>query len=151
MIWPLTQSAAAAASTTDAAPDKDLENPALVYEPKFDGIRALVSLEPATGQQVWVPSAPAQQQQQFVQPQQIQPPAPLGQPVPIENERSQRTLMDLIFGDQGNDWLVGGTGRDDLWGGWGTDLLQADDFLGTTDGGTADNAPDTSREKALTE
>ena len=39
-----------AASTTDAAPDKDLQNPALVYEPKFDGIRALVSLEPATGQ-----------------------------------------------------------------------------------------------------
>jgi bifunctional non-homologous end joining protein LigD len=39
-----------AASTTDAPPDKDLENPALVYEPKFDGIRALVLLEPATGQ-----------------------------------------------------------------------------------------------------
>jgi bifunctional non-homologous end joining protein LigD len=39
-----------AASTTDAPPDKDLQNPALVYEPKFDGIRALVSLEPATGQ-----------------------------------------------------------------------------------------------------
>ena len=51
---------------------------------------------------------------------------------------------DLIFGDQGNDWLVGGTGRDDLWGGWGTDLLHADDLLGSTDGGTADNAPDTS-------
>ena len=32
-----------AASTTDAPPDKDLQNPALVYEPKFDGIRALVS------------------------------------------------------------------------------------------------------------
>jgi Ca2+-binding RTX toxin-like protein len=51
---------------------------------------------------------------------------------------------DVVFGDQGNDWLVGGTGRDDLWGGWGTDLLQADDLLGTTDSGTADNAPDTS-------
>jgi bifunctional non-homologous end joining protein LigD len=35
------------ASTTEAAPDRDLQNPALVYEPKFDGIRALVSLEPA--------------------------------------------------------------------------------------------------------
>jgi penicillin-binding protein 1A len=49
-------------------------------------------VDPATGQQVWVPSAPAQ----------MQPPANLGQPVPIENERSQRTLMDLIFGDQQN-------------------------------------------------
>ena len=39
-----------AASPTDQPPDKDLQNPALVYEPKFDGIRALVSLEPATGQ-----------------------------------------------------------------------------------------------------
>jgi bifunctional non-homologous end joining protein LigD len=39
-----------AASPTDAPPDGDLQNPALVYEPKFDGIRALVSLEPATGQ-----------------------------------------------------------------------------------------------------
>jgi bifunctional non-homologous end joining protein LigD len=35
------------ASTTDAPPDKDLRNPALVYEPKYDGIRALVALEPA--------------------------------------------------------------------------------------------------------
>ena len=49
-------------------------------------------VDPATGQQVWVPSAPAQ----------MQPPAAIGQPVPIENERSQRTLMDLIFGDQQN-------------------------------------------------
>ena len=39
-----------AATPTDAPPDKDLQNPALVYEPKFDGIRALVLLEPATGQ-----------------------------------------------------------------------------------------------------
>jgi penicillin-binding protein 1A len=52
----------------------------------------ILVVDPATGQQVWVPSAPAQ----------MQPPAPLGQPVPIENERSQRTLMDLIFGDQQN-------------------------------------------------
>jgi penicillin-binding protein 1A len=49
-------------------------------------------VDPATGQQVWVPSAPAQ----------MQPPANLGQPVPIENERSQRTLMDLIFGGEQN-------------------------------------------------
>jgi bifunctional non-homologous end joining protein LigD len=39
-----------AASTTDVPPDQYLTNPALVFEPKFDGIRALVSLEPATGQ-----------------------------------------------------------------------------------------------------
>jgi len=51
---------------------------------------------------------------------------------------------DQAFGGHGNDWVVGGTGRDEHWGGWGTDLLQADDVLGTTDGGTADNAPDTS-------
>ena len=35
------------ATTTDVAPDDDLENHALVYEPKYDGIRALVALEPA--------------------------------------------------------------------------------------------------------
>lgn len=59
------------------------------------GLPMTLVVDPATGQQVWVPSAPAQQQQ-------VQPPAALGQPVPIENERSQRTLMDLIFGDQQN-------------------------------------------------
>ena len=52
-------------------------------------------IDPATGQQVWVPSAPAQQQN-------VQPPAALGQPVPIDNPDSQRTLMDLIFGGQQN-------------------------------------------------
>ena len=56
------------------------------------GLPMVLVVDPATGQQVWVPSAPAQ----------MQPPANLGQPVPIENERSQRTLMDLIFGDQQN-------------------------------------------------
>jgi ATP-dependent DNA ligase len=35
------------ATSTDTAPDADLENPSLVYEPKLDGIRALVALEPA--------------------------------------------------------------------------------------------------------
>jgi penicillin-binding protein 1A len=59
------------------------------------GLPMMLVVDPATGQQVWVPSAPAQQQQ-------IQPPADLGQPVPIENERSQRTLMDLIFGGEQN-------------------------------------------------
>ncbi len=56
------------------------------------GLPMVLVVDPATGQQVWVPSAPAQ----------MQPPATVGQPVPIENERSQRTLMDLIFGDQQN-------------------------------------------------
>jgi bifunctional non-homologous end joining protein LigD len=37
-----------AASTTEIPPEQLLENPALVYEPKFDGIRALVALEPAS-------------------------------------------------------------------------------------------------------
>ena len=66
------------------------------------GLPMILVIDPATGQQVWVPSAPAQQQEQFAQPQQIQPPAPLGQTAPIENERGQRTLMDLIFGDDQN-------------------------------------------------
>jgi bifunctional non-homologous end joining protein LigD len=35
------------ATTSDGPPDEDLENPSLVYEPKFDGIRAIVALEPA--------------------------------------------------------------------------------------------------------
>jgi penicillin-binding protein 1A len=49
--------------------------------------------DPATGQQVWVPSTPAQ----------MQPPAEImGETAPIENERSQRTLMDIIFGAQEN-------------------------------------------------
>lgn len=62
------------------------------------GLPMMLVVDPATGQQVWVPSAPATQGQ----PQQIQPPATIGQPVPITNERSQRTLMDLIFGSQQN-------------------------------------------------
>jgi len=36
---------------------------------------------------------------------------------------------DKIFGDLGNDWLVGGSGRDDMYGGFGNDLLNADDCL----------------------
>ena len=39
---------------------------------------------------------------------------------------------DIIFGDLGNDWAVGGTGRDIMWGGWGNDYLNADDFPGTS-------------------
>ena len=42
------------------------------------------------------------------------------------------TATTSIFGDLGNDWIVGGTGHDTLWGGWGNDLLQADDNLDST-------------------
>lgn len=35
------------ATPKDGPPDRDLQNPALVYEPKYDGIRALVHIEPA--------------------------------------------------------------------------------------------------------
>jgi Ca2+-binding RTX toxin-like protein len=48
---------------------------------------------------------------------------------------------DVIFGDLGNDWMVGGTGRDDIYGGWGNDLLNTDDNQ-TTLGG-ANTVPDT--------
>jgi len=58
--------------------------------------------------------------------------------------------VDAVFGDLGNDWIVGGTGKDDAiggwggdwisggtgidasYGGWGNDLLNADDVLGAT-------------------
>jgi bifunctional non-homologous end joining protein LigD len=36
------------ATLSEGAPDADLRNPSLLYEPKYDGIRALVSLQPAT-------------------------------------------------------------------------------------------------------
>ena len=39
---------------------------------------------------------------------------------------------DVLFGDGGNDWLVGGTNSDVLFGGWGNDVLQADDNLDST-------------------
>src|SRR4029077_15560827 len=39
---------------------------------------------------------------------------------------------DAIFGDLGNDWLVGGTNADHLYGGYGNDLLNADDNLDST-------------------
>jgi Ca2+-binding RTX toxin-like protein len=49
---------------------------------------------------------------------------------------------DRIFGDLGNDWLVGGTGRDNLYGGWGDDLINADDNHDSQAGGHND-IPDT--------
>ena len=42
--------------------------------------------------------------------------------------------MTVIFGDLGNDWLVGGTGQDHIYGGYGDDLLNADDNLETNGG-----------------
>ena len=56
---------------------------------------------------------------------------------------------DRVFGDLGNDWLVGGTGRDDLYGGMGNDLMNADDNHDSTIGAAtalgklANNIPDT--------
>ena len=47
----------------------------------------------------------------------------------------------MIFGDLGNDWLVGGTGKDTLYGGWGNDLSNADDDASTHDTATASNDP----------
>ena len=40
--------------------------------------------------------------------------------------------QDVLFGDAGNDWLVGGTNPTILFGGCGNDLLQADDNLDST-------------------
>jgi len=39
---------------------------------------------------------------------------------------------DRLFGDLGNDWVVGGTGHDRLFGGMGDDYLQLDDNLETS-------------------
>jgi Ca2+-binding RTX toxin-like protein len=47
---------------------------------------------------------------------------------------------DVLFGDLGNDWSVGGTGKDTLWAGWGNDLSNADDDLRTNNG--LNDAPD---------
>jgi Ca2+-binding RTX toxin-like protein len=41
---------------------------------------------------------------------------------------------DRIYGDLGNDWLMGGTENDRLFGGWGNDLINADDNLATNNG-----------------
>ena len=65
------------------------------------GMPMTLVIDPATGQQVWVPSAPTSNNGgQFAAPvEQFAPPAPVQQPEPVyENQRSQRTLMDLIFG-----------------------------------------------------
>jgi Ca2+-binding RTX toxin-like protein len=49
---------------------------------------------------------------------------------------------DTIFGDVGNDWIVGGTNRDLLFGGYGDDYLQADDNLDTPGSATTDARSD---------
>ncbi|MHA6299729.1 transglycosylase domain-containing protein [Devosia sp. CAU 1758] len=58
------------------------------------GLPMVLIVDPATGQQVWVPSAPAQNGGQVVPPGQVQQPQPV-----YQQERPQRTLMDLIFGN----------------------------------------------------
>ena len=45
---------------------------------------------------------------------------------------------DRIFGDLGNDWLVGGTDQDRVYGGYGNDLLDLDDDKSTPN---SDNVP----------
>jgi hypothetical protein len=47
---------------------------------------------------------------------------------------------DALFGDLGNDWLVGGPDNDQLFGGFGADLMDADDDKGTNNG--ENDAPD---------
>jgi Ca2+-binding RTX toxin-like protein len=47
---------------------------------------------------------------------------------------------DAMFGDLGNDWIVGGPDNDNMFGGWGADLLDADDDKDTNAG--ANDGPD---------
>lgn len=56
------------------------------------GLPMVLVIDPATGNQVWVPSAPAQ----------MQPPAGVGQQPVYQEPQRQRTLMDLIFGSGEN-------------------------------------------------
>ncbi len=70
------------------------------------GLPMMLIVDPATGEQVWIPSAPAQQGGQMAQPVQqaptgqMLPPAGLGQQQEVyQQPERQRTLMDLIFGN----------------------------------------------------
>jgi len=56
------------------------------------GLPMVLVVDPATGEQVWVPSAPAQ----------MQPPAGINQQPVYQEPQRQRTLMDLIFGSGEN-------------------------------------------------
>lgn len=42
--------------------------------------------------------------------------------------------QDVLFGENGNDWLVGGTNADRIYGGSGNDVLNIDDNLATNGG-----------------
>jgi len=48
---------------------------------------------------------------------------------------------DAIFGDLGNDWMVGGTGKDTIWAGWATTCRTPTTICARTRGWT--NLPDT--------
>jgi Ca2+-binding RTX toxin-like protein len=48
---------------------------------------------------------------------------------------------DMIFGDTGNDWIVGGPDNDQAFGGWGADLMNMDDEL-VTNGNVDNDEPD---------
>ncbi len=65
------------------------------------GLPMTLVVDPATGQQVWVPSAPTGQS---VPQGQIVPPAQVieGQQPTYQEPQRQRTLMDLIFGNAEN-------------------------------------------------
>ncbi len=45
---------------------------------------------------------------------------PNGTPITSSLQNRESDGRDAIFGDLGNDWIVGGTGRDHLYGGWAT-------------------------------
>jgi penicillin-binding protein 1A len=62
------------------------------------GLPMTLIIDPATGQQVWVPSAPTGQQGQIVPPAQVIE----GQQLTYQEPQRQRTLMDLIFGNGEN-------------------------------------------------
>jgi hypothetical protein len=60
---------------------------------------------------------------------------PTGDPNSADIESNDNFDEDQIFGDLGNDWLVGGPDNDNMFGGWGNDLLNADDNLETNGNG----------------
>jgi hemolysin type calcium-binding protein len=64
---------------------------------------------------------------------------PSGDPNPGEFDNDNFD-EDQIFGDLGNDWLVGGPDNDQMFGGFGSDLMDADDDKETDgDGIPGDN------------
>jgi Ca2+-binding RTX toxin-like protein len=56
-----------------------------------------------------------------------------GDPHPVDTVNDHFD-EDAIFGDLGNDWLVGGPDNDHMFGGFGADLLDADDNEETNGG-----------------